>query len=81
MPVESVVKPFPRTYHCPACGWSKKTAPKSDALEPGDYFRSCPKCGNENLEISCPLGEAFENRDRSIWDKIKFYMMMSSRWK
>jgi predicted RNA-binding Zn-ribbon protein involved in translation (DUF1610 family) len=41
---------MPRTYECTACGWSKTVAPKSDALAEGyDHFKSCPKCGNENL--------------------------------
>ncbi|MDR1936592.1 MAG: hypothetical protein LBS49_13630 [Candidatus Accumulibacter sp.] len=44
------IKPPPRTYTCPKCGWSKSVAPKSDAFGPGDFFESCPKCGNERLE-------------------------------
>jgi peptide subunit release factor 1 (eRF1) len=45
------VKPQPSTYECPACGWSKTVAPKSDCLAEGyDYFTTCPKCGSENLE-------------------------------
>jgi predicted RNA-binding Zn-ribbon protein involved in translation (DUF1610 family) len=43
------IKPPPRTYSCPKCGWSKMVMPKSDALGFGDIFDCCPKCGNEHL--------------------------------
>ncbi|MDR1646503.1 MAG: hypothetical protein LBR88_00460 [Zoogloeaceae bacterium] len=43
------IKPHPTTYKCPACGWSKTVAPRSDALGPGDLFSACPECGNEKL--------------------------------
>lgn len=43
------IQPRPCTYHCPSCGWSKTTAPLSDALMPGEYFDRCPKCGGEEL--------------------------------
>ncbi|MDR1613190.1 MAG: hypothetical protein LBT97_10490 [Planctomycetota bacterium] len=39
------IRPPPRTYVCPACGWSKTVAPRSDVLIPGrDHFSVCPKC-------------------------------------
>ena len=45
------VRPPPRTYHCPACHWSRTVAPPSDALIPGiDYFHACPACGHHPLE-------------------------------
>lgn len=42
------IRPFPVTYHCPRCGWSKTVHPRSDALIPGEFFDVCPDCG-------CPL--------------------------
>lgn len=44
------VKPQAFTCHCPACGWTKTVAPKSDVLMPGEVFDACPKCGNTALE-------------------------------
>jgi transcription elongation factor Elf1 len=43
------IRPQPRTYTCPQCGWSKIVAPRSDALGPGEYFSRCPVCGNGSL--------------------------------
>lgn len=43
------VRPVPTTYRCPACHWSKTTAPRSDVLLPGDYFSACPVCGHVAL--------------------------------
>lgn len=46
------LRPKPSTFTCPACGWRKTTAPRSDAVLPGlDWFVSCPKCGNEDLAV------------------------------
>jgi len=39
------------TYHCPACGWSKTVAPRSDALNLGDFFTACPACGHAPLAM------------------------------
>lgn len=66
-----MIKPPPLKFSCPACNWQKTTYPKSDALAPGDYFSTCPKCGNEELEIhpaSGPgilgmLGKLFSNNN------------------
>ena len=44
------IRPTPIHYACPACGWSKTVAPRSDALMPGDYFSACPDCGHANLQ-------------------------------
>ncbi len=45
------IPPSPHTYHCPACGWSKTVAPRSDVLMPGiDHFNACPACGHSPLE-------------------------------
>ncbi len=39
------IRPEPRRYFCPSCGWEKTVQPKSDALMPGDLYSACPKCG------------------------------------
>ena len=44
------IRPFPTTYTCSTCGWSKTVAPRGDALMPGDFFDACPKCGHAPLE-------------------------------
>ena len=44
------VRPAPITYTCPSCHWSKTVTPRSDALMPGEFFTSCPKCGHGYLE-------------------------------
>lgn len=46
-----MIKPEPYVYKCPSCKWEKVVAPKSDALTPGDYFESCPECGNMELKM------------------------------
>ena len=46
------VRPAPTTYSCPVCGWSKTVSPRSDALEPGDYYDQCPDCGCTELQAS-----------------------------
>ena len=45
------IRPGPITFSCPACGWSKIVAPRSDALKPGEYFDKCPVCGHEELSM------------------------------
>ena len=45
------VRPQPMTYKCPNCGWKATTAPKSDVLEPGDYYSECPRCHFKELEV------------------------------
>ena len=54
------IRPDPTTYACPACGWSKTVAPRSDALKPGEYFDTCPSCGHAPLtrrsSSTSPLG-------------------------
>ena len=44
------IRPHPTTYHCPACGWSKTTAPRSDVLMPGDMPTACPQCQHTPLD-------------------------------
>ena len=46
-----VMRPAPRTFTCSACGWFKNTAPRSDALMPGDYYRECPVCEHTPLDV------------------------------
>lgn len=46
------IPPCPMTFHCDQCNWGKAVAPVSDALGPGDWHHSCPKCGNPNLQVS-----------------------------
>ncbi len=46
------IAPSPKTYTCPACGWSKTVTPRSDALGPGDYYTVCPKCAHAPLTTS-----------------------------
>ncbi|WP_295399530.1 hypothetical protein [uncultured Thiocystis sp.] len=54
------ILPAPITVGCPACGWSKTVAPRSDALMPGEYFDACPACGHAPLtrrsSLANPLG-------------------------
>ena len=43
------IKPRPRRYYCPKCGWSVMFAPESDVLvEP--IPQQCPKCHNPELD-------------------------------
>ena len=49
------IRPTPMHYRCPACGWSKTVAPRSDALGPGDFYDACPQCQHTPLE-SQPAG-------------------------
>ena len=49
------IRPLPRLFRCPACGWSKTVAPRSDALGPGDFYDACPQCQHSPLE-SQPAG-------------------------
>jgi len=58
---------------CKKCGWSYKQ--KSDALK---AFGSCPKCGNEELEISFAKGDPFKSATSkstdataTLWNKVK----------
>lgn len=44
-----MIKPKPSRYKCNACKWSKIVVPTSDALQPGDHYSSCPKCGSKDL--------------------------------
>jgi hypothetical protein len=47
-------------FRCNACGWSKTTVPHSDALAEGHtYFKRCPECGKDGLEMSAAgMGDA-----------------------
>lgn len=45
------VKPRPFTYVCDECGWRKTVAPRSDALQPGEWLDRCSKCGGRALTI------------------------------
>ncbi len=44
------IKPKPFVYSCPACGWRKIVAPRSDALMPGEYYDCCPTCDHTPLK-------------------------------
>ncbi len=46
-----VIRPPSLHCHCPACGWSKTVAPRSDALSPGDIYSTCPDCGHADLQV------------------------------
>lgn len=43
------IKPKPRTYVCPSCGWKQSVFPASDVMGPRDHFDECPKCGSKEL--------------------------------
>ena len=44
------IRPPPRLFRCPACGWSKTVTPASDVLVRGrDHFDACPQCGHAPL--------------------------------
>lgn len=45
------IKPRPFTFVCEDCNWKKTIAPRSDALMPGDWFVTCPKCGSTALKM------------------------------
>ena len=49
------IHPTPMHYRCPACGWSKTVAPRSDALGPGDFYSDCPQCQHSPLQVQ-PAG-------------------------
>ena len=55
------VRPSPMTYRCPSCGWSKTTAPKSDALLPGEFFTKCPSI--DDLDGMCAVVLALTGAD------------------
>lgn len=40
-----MIKPNPFVYKYTSCSWKKIIAPKSDALGPFDYHKTCPNCG------------------------------------
>ena len=66
------IRPPPTTYSCPACHWSKTVAPRSDALAPGDFFKTCPACDHASLEMKranaaqAALGQLSESIKR-LW--------------
>ncbi|MEA1953977.1 MAG: hypothetical protein U9O24_06260 [Campylobacterota bacterium] len=39
-----MIQPEPFKFVCPKCGYSEIVRPKSDALTPMEFMRSCPKC-------------------------------------
>ena len=41
------IQPPPFKFVCPNCGYTKVHQPKSDALNPLDFFQVCPKCGSK----------------------------------
>ena len=45
------IKPRPFPFVCEDCHWKKTMAPRSDALMPGDWFVTCPKCGSTALKM------------------------------
>lgn len=45
------IKPRPFTFVCEDCNWKKTIAPRSDALMPGDWFATCPRCGSTALKM------------------------------
>ena len=60
--------PPPLTYDCPQCGWRKTTAPKSDALRPGEFFACCSECGNRDLIVTAASPwAAWLARQRERW--------------
>jgi transcription elongation factor Elf1 len=50
-----MIKPYPTTYTCPQCNWSKTVAPQSDALMPNDEITQCPKCGHQDISAEPAL--------------------------
>jgi len=42
-----MIAPKPFKFKCKQCGYSKIIKPKSDALNPLDFIRTCPKCNNQ----------------------------------
>ena len=62
-------------YHCPACHWSKTVTPLSDALGPGDFYRACPQCGHEPLDVQpagagTALGDLVQSAER-LWKMLR----------
>ena len=43
--------PRPFTFVCRKCSWKKTVAPRSDALGPGEWFKQCPKCRDEDVTM------------------------------
>ena len=50
----------PMHYRCPACGWSKTVALRSDVLAQGDFYNACPQCASTSLDLQ-PAGTAAGN--------------------
>jgi hypothetical protein len=62
-------RPFPVTYRCPRCGWSKTVHPCSDALIPGEFFDVCPDCGRPHPD--CRLAVRPTSPLYSLWRALK----------
>ena len=41
------IRPLPYPLECSKCRWRKTVAPASDALEPGEWHSSCPRCNGQ----------------------------------
>ena len=44
------IRPQPMRVSCPHCHWYTISAPRSDAISPGEWVTQCPRCGHEDLE-------------------------------
>lgn len=62
------IRPPAMTWRCPRCHWQKTVHPESDALQSGDWFDKCPKCGRHAPE--CREATAFEKIVGEIISKI-----------
>ena len=47
-----MIPPKPFKYKCNECGYSKLVKPKSDAIDPRDFIKTCPKCKNEMDKVA-----------------------------
>jgi predicted RNA-binding Zn-ribbon protein involved in translation (DUF1610 family) len=65
-----MIKPLPKTYHCPQCGWSKTIDPRSDALLPSEYVEHCPQCNNQHIEV----------RFATFWEITKSQILQPVKW-
>ncbi len=44
------IRPQPMRVSCPHCHWHTISAPRSDAISPGEWVTQCPRCGHDDLE-------------------------------
>lgn len=63
------IRPGPITYTCATCGWTKTLRPRSDALQPGEFFSECPSCGSREVKMEW-TGNPFGGRGMDVFERL-----------